>query len=292
MPVKPKLKPAWSLASVALTDAYTDFVLSRQAARCSPATLEFYRYTAGKFVAWLDGQVNSPSDVQARHVRAYLAELSGASWTVHDHARAIRTLLRFWNAEGYCAPVLFDMPKLEKKRMPVLTAEQVRQILNVCNVREKAIIMLFVDTGLRRAEVCALNWEDVDISSGLVKIIRGKGGKSRSVVIGATTRRALLAYRRTIETKGPLIQTRTGAHFTGAGMLQLFRRISKKSGIAFSPHVLRRTFAILSLRSGLSVLHLQALLGHSSLEMVKHYVELLDDDLTEAHRKASPVDNL
>jgi integrase len=58
-----------------------------------------------------------------------------------------------------------------------------------------------VDTGMRRAEVVALNWGDIDISTGLVQVIRGKGGKARSMVVGATTRRALLAYRRTLTTK-------------------------------------------------------------------------------------------
>ena len=224
----------------------------------------------------------------------YLARLVGTSWTVNDHARAIRTLLRFWAAEGYRQPVTFDMPRLEKKRQPVLTAEQVKRILAVSSIRERAIVSLFVDTGLRRAEVCALGWSDVDIKTGLVIVRRGKGGKARSVVIGAATRRGLLAYRRTlaIPNNSPLIQTREGKRFTGAGLLQLFRRISKKSGIAFSPHVLRRTFAILSLRSGMDVLHLQALLGHSSLGMVKHYVELLDEDLLREHAIHSPIDNL
>ncbi len=244
----------WQLASVALQDAYTDFVLSRQAMRCTQNTLTFYGYTAGKFLTWLEGQnVTTPAEVDARHVRAFLAELiaSGKSdWTVNDNARAIRTLLRFWHAEGYLpAPVTFAMPKVEKKRLPCLTAEQVQTVLAACNnPRDKAVILLMVDTGLRRSEVIGLNWGDMDIATGLARVTRGKGGKARSVVIGVTTRRALLAYR--------------------------------------------RTFVILSLRAGMDVLHLQALLGHSSLEIVQHYAQMVDDDLLESHRMHSPIDNL
>ncbi|SRR5258708_19143244 len=296
MPVKREIQHQWSLASADLHDAYTDFILSRQAAHCTPATLQFYKFTAGKFIEYLTTQnVNAPGGVAARHVRAYLAALPGKSWTVNDHARAIRTLLKFWYAEKYLpAPILFDMPRVEKTRQPVLTAQEVKQVLAACDVREKAIIMLFVDTGLRRSEVIALDWQDVDIKTGLCLVKRGKGGKARSVVVGATTRRALLAYRRTIGAKDtdPLIQNRSGDRFTGPGLLQLFRRIGKHAGIPLNCHMLRRTFAILALRSGLSVLHLQALLGHSSLKMVKHYVELLDDDLLEAHEAHSPIDNL
>jgi hypothetical protein len=61
----------WSLASVALTDAYTDFILSRQAMNYTPATLVFYKFTAGKFLEWCEGQgVTSPEQVSARSVRS------------------------------------------------------------------------------------------------------------------------------------------------------------------------------------------------------------------------------
>ncbi len=289
------------LASLALVDAYTDFMLSRQAMQCSPATLQFYRYTAGAFLDTLqDRGVTSPAQITARQVWEYLAALVGngkADTTVHDHARAIKTLLRFWHAEGYLpAPVVFAMPRLQKKRLPVLTAEQLRQILSSgLSARDLALIMFIADSGLRRAEVCALNWEEIDFSSGLVRVRRGKGGKARAAVIGAGTRRALLTYRRTIsgpEGTSPVFLTRCGARLTGAAVLLLFRRLSLRTGIHVTAHALRRTFVILSWRDGMDVLHLQALLGHASLEMVQHYVQMVDSDLVDAHGAHSPINNL
>ncbi|HSG42937.1 MAG TPA: site-specific integrase, partial [Anaerolineales bacterium] len=109
------------------------------------------------------------------------------------------------------------------------------------------------------------------------------------------TRRALLKYRRTIpnhNSHDPLFQTDESKRFTGSGLLAVFRRITKKTGIHITPHALRRTFVILSLRSGMDVLHLQAMLGHSSLAMVKHYAQMVDDDLIREHKKHSPVDSL
>ena len=115
---KATTKTSWSLASVALTDAYTDFMLSRQAMNCTAVTMSFYRFTAGKFLEWIEGQgVAGPAEISARHVRQFLAELVNRGLqdtTRHDYARAIRTLLRFWAAEGYTTPVVFDMPRLEK----------------------------------------------------------------------------------------------------------------------------------------------------------------------------------
>jgi integrase/recombinase XerD len=295
---KAKTVQTWSLASLPLTDAYTDFILSRQAMNCTPVTMSFYKFTAGKFLEWIEGQnVTGPDQVTARHVRQFLAELAGRSLkdtTRHDYARAIRTLLRFWHAEGYTPQLItFEMPKLEKKRLLVLTAEQLRQILRACNVRDKAVILFMVDSGLRRAEVTRLNWADIDIQSGLVKVRLGKGKKDRSAVIGATTRRALLAYRNTLADRdGALFQTDEGTRFTPGGFIRIFQRLSKRTGIHVTAHALRRTFVILSLRNGMDVLHLQALGGWSSLDMVQHYAQMVDDDLLQAHKQHSPVDNL
>lgn len=289
----------WSLASAALRDAYTDLILSRQAMNCTPVTMSFYRFTAGKFLEWIEGQgVTDPQEVSARHVRAYLAELANAGkadTTMHDYARAIKTLLRFWHNEGYSGPVKFDMPKLSKKRLPILTADQLREIVKACNVRDKAIVLFMADSGLRRGEVVNLNWSDVNIETGLVKVKQGKGKRDRSAVIGAKTRRALLAYRRTLPPIGdtsPMFQTDEGTRFTPSGFIRIFIRLTKRTGIHVTAHALRRTFAILALRAGMNALHLQALGGWASLDMVQHYAQMIDDDLLREHKAHSPVDSL
>src|SRR5687768_4327451 len=94
-------KPIWNLASVELQDAYTDFMLSRQGKNSTPATLDFYKRTAGAFLSWIESQgITGPEQIAARHVRQYLAlriAQGNQDTTVHAHARAIRTLLRFWH---------------------------------------------------------------------------------------------------------------------------------------------------------------------------------------------------
>jgi integrase/recombinase XerD len=290
------------LLTLNLHDAYTDFMLSRQAINATQTTLDFYKYTVGVFLSWLEMQgINCPQEVTAHHIRQYLADLvdrGKADSTVWDHARAIRTLVIFWHTEGYLQhDIKFAMPKVAKKRLPVLTADELSRVIAACrNPRDKAIILFMADSGLRRAETVALNWGDVDMASGLVTVRRGKGGKARSAVIGASTRRALLAYRRTCKSVSdtvPLFQAGGGARFTGSGLLLVFRRLSVRTGIkGLSPHAMRRTFVILCLRAEMDVLHLQAMLGHASLDMVQHYAQMVDDDLLQAHRAHSPIDNL
>ncbi len=296
------MKVVTPITSPALCQAYDDFILSRKAMRCSKDTLSFYRYTAKRFIIWAEQNhhVSEPHEIKASLVRSFLAMLidqGKSDWTINDNARAIHALLSFWYAEEYIPiSIVFKMPKVAKKRLPSLTANQLRDILKVCNnVREKAIILLMADSGLRRSEVVSLNWGDLDMESGLCQIRNGKGGKSRSIVIGPTARRAICEYRTTLahaRPDDPLIQSKTMRRFTPGGFLQIFRRLSKKTGIHVTPHAMRRTFAILSIRAGMDLLCLQALMGHSSLEMVRHYAQLVEDDLIQAHKEHSPIENL
>lgn len=288
----------WAVASYELRDAYTDFILSRQAILCTPATIRFYNFTAGKFVQWLENQgFQKPYEINNRLIYAYLAELASRKLSdsyIHGHARAIRTFVRFLEKEGYIHDsITFKMPTIGKKRLLVYNKEEVQKILKACkDKRDKVFILLMVDSGLRQAEVIALNWGDVDISSGIVRVEKGKGRKARSVVIGVHTRRALLKYKNEVDFQDikPLFQTRRGGRFTPSGLRSWMLRISERAGIHISPHALRRTFATLSLRAGMNVIQLQGLLGHSTLEMTRHYIEMLDEDLVKAHKEHGPID--
>ena len=79
-------------------------------------------------------------------------------------------------------------------------------------------------------------------------------------------------------------------NLTGYGVRMTLRRIGDRMGIRLTAHMLRRTFATYSLRSGMNVFHLQGLLGHSTLEMVRRYAQIIEEDLIEAHREFGPVD--
>lgn len=286
-------------ASISLDEAFTDFILSREAMLCRPRTIGFYRFTLGKFMDWLaEAAVVWAEEISARHIRMYLSSLAQRELTdtyIHSHARAIRTFVRFLHSEGYLAiEVKFQMPAISQKRLPVLGADELRQVLAACTQpRDLALVLLMADTGIRRAELCLLKWADVDISRGMIAIREGKGGKFRTVMVGVRTRRALLKYRRGVITdpSAPVIQTQSGGRMTHSGLRSMLLRIGKRAGIRLSPHMLRRTFATLSLRAGMNPLHLQGLLGHSSLEMTNHYVHMLDDDLQMAHKAFGPIDN-
>jgi site-specific recombinase XerD len=297
-----------------LWQVYTDFILSRKAMMVAKTTLDWYDITAGRFIRWLvQNGKKEVADITAKEIRLYLSEFMerhAKESYVNGHARAIRTLTRFLEEENYIKErIKFKMPPTgEKVMLPHLSAEEVGKVLDACqDLRETALILLMVDTGLRRAEVISLNWDDLNIKTGVLMVKKGKGNKSRSVVVGIRTRRALLSYKRAISNtvaerstgptaldtidNAPLIQTDDGLRFTINGFRSIILRISKRSGVEFSPHALRRTFATLSLKAGMSPLHLQGLLGHTTLEMTRRYTQMVDDDLVDAHQKHGPIDN-
>jgi len=299
MNTRTQKKQQWALASVASVDAFTDFILSRQAMLCSPNTISWYQRTAGFFISWLEKSgITRPDEITARHVRTYLSELADRGLkdsSINGYARAIRTLVRFFAEEGYSSEIVkFKMPAIAKKRLPLLSQDEARKVISKCNnPRDLALIFFMLDTGIRRAELCALNWEHLDIASGLVRIEKGKGGKFRSVVIGINARRAMLRYRRVVShnEKEPLFQARGGNRISNFGLRSILLRIGARAEIKLSPHMLRRSFATFAARK-MNVIHLSALMGHASLDMTRHYLQLLDTDLIEAHAGASPVDGL
>src|SRR5215207_688156 len=138
MSIKTDTKYAWASASYELKDAYTDFILSRQAMLCGEKTIAWYSFTLGKVMEWmLRNGVTAPGEISARHVRAYLSELAVRGLTdstINNHARAIRTMLRFFHAEKYIPEiVVFKMPTIAEKRLLCLNAADIQQLLNACH---------------------------------------------------------------------------------------------------------------------------------------------------------------
>jgi integrase/recombinase XerD len=220
---------------------------------------------------------------------AAVSERGVKDTTLHAKARGVKTLLRFWHSEGYIPQAIgFAMPELEKKRLPFLDLEEFRAALKACSTpRDKALLLVFADSGVRRAEAAALNWEDVDLATGSLLVRRGKGGKARMSAIGARSRRAILAYRRTLpappQPSAPLWQTRDAMRLTERGMHALFDRLSKRAGLKVTPHALRRTFALMSLRQGMDVITIFRLMGRATTEMISHYLMLEESDLLRSH---------
>jgi len=171
-------------------------------------------------------------------------------------------------------------------------------------LRDQAIILFLLDTGLRVTEACGLTLTDVEMEDRLVHVqaANAKNRKPRDVPFGRRVALALLDYLATRPEaipNDPLFSTMTRRdhfteeHFSRQHLGRHLTRIGQRAGISgrANPHRFRHTFATEFLRNGGDVHVLQKLLGHASLEMVWRYVHYVQADINTAHRRASPADN-
>ena len=161
------------------------------------------------------------------------------------------------------------------------------------------LITLLLDTGLRVSELADLRLDDV-IADGFLRV-RGKGNKERLVPLGSVSHRRLTEYvsrdrpRPIAAFVDHLFLARDGRPMTAVAVKHAFRRIGARAGLAgvrTNPHTFRHTFAKLYLVNGGDLFSLQRILGHTTLDMVRRYVDLDAGDVKRIHVQASPVDRL
>ena len=157
--------------------------------------------------------------------------------------------------------------------------------------RDKAIVMVLLDTGLRVGELARLKITDVQQEKVYVSPWgSGKKTKSRLVYIGRSATRAIYRYLLDRDQE-MLFTTKDGREMDRNNIRHMITRLGTRAGVSNAyPHRFRHTFAIQYLRNGGDVFTLQRLLGHSTLEMVRRYLQVADRDAQAAHRSASPVD--
>lgn len=161
--------------------------------------------------------------------------------------------------------------------------------------RHHAMLLLMLDTGIRVTELCNLAIKDCDLKNYRI-IVWGKGAKERQIPFSPRTAQVIwryLAARPNARLDEPLLASDGGRPLERYNILHILERIGERAGVSnVHPHRFRHTFAILYLRNGGDPFTLQRILGHSTLTMVNRYLSIAQADLANAHRRASPVDNL
>jgi integrase/recombinase XerD len=158
--------------------------------------------------------------------------------------------------------------------------------------RDRAILHLLIDTGMRASELCGLELRHVDLRNGAVTVF-GKGSKERSLPIGPRTKAALskhiLENRANARLNEPVFLTREGEPMDRHTLLKMVYRLAEVAGVQDAhPHRFRHTFAIQYLRNGGNERTLQDVLGHESLEMLRTYTRIAQVDMINGHQLASP----
>ena len=294
----------------------------------SPKTIQWYGANLKRFSKYLKDN-DLPSQVTetgTAEVRAFIFHLQNnvrrwetspsvkdqnrlSPFSVHGYARTIKAFWSWLLVEGYIQTnpmIRLKPPRVPHKIIPSLSIEQVQRLLSILDTRtprgfrDFAIILLLFDTGIRLSELVNLDIQGIDFQQSCFTV-NGKGNRERIVPFGSQIRRTLRRYVTSFrpEPDSPrvsqLFLTDQGLPLKPRAVQSMLTRLGRRSGIAgvrISPHTFRHSFARQYLMCGGDVFSLQRILGHKSLEVVKIYVNLASDDISEQHRRFSPVDNM
>lgn len=278
----------------------------------SPHTIESYAIDLGQFLEFLGAErIESLAAVDRNTLRSYLGAKLDEGFSRRSIARKVASLRSFFK---YLVrknivdanPTLTLMSPAREKRLPeILDEAAVARLLDVPDTstlegkRDKAVLELFYSSGIRLSELIGLNVDEVNLSSGTMKV-RGKGRKERIIPVGRKAVEALRTYlsERNSQThqngsynkEAPLFALKNGKRMYASAVARMVKRtitavseIEKKS-----PHVLRHTFATHLLNRGADLRAVKEFLGHESLSTTQVYTHISTDRLRKVYQRSHP----
>jgi integrase/recombinase XerD len=320
-----------AIEHVSVEEAADDYLASIK--RLKPATQQEYTYKLGLFVSWCEQHSIYLKDITARTIDNFLEHMKLthrprkadkeeiSSRTLASEVRIIKIFLN-WCLEDeqyseYVKPIIIKRIKNVKITQDIIqtfTPEQIDALFKACDkedsehlqIRDRAILAVLLDTGIRATELCTLTLSNVilDAKESYVRVY-GKGGKWGEVGLGDQSRKFLRKYIRlfrlpTIEhakedvNKALVFVNRSGDPLTANGLRQVIKRLgdwAKIEGMRCSPHDFRHTFAANFIRQGGDVYKLSKLLRHSSVGVTEDYLKSLNQSEARKGTK-SVLDNL
>ncbi len=253
-----------------------------------------YRRDLEALLAALPGPLAQARPADLRECFRHQQQAGRSPSSINRAIAATRSFCRFLFEEGQLeanpAQALRSIrlgPPLAPKH---LTVEEVQRLLSLPDTatptgrRDRAILMLFYNTGLRVGELCALSREDVSVPAkgwGALQVV-GKGRRLHRLPINRPAADALLAYLTDREdAESALFLNRSGNRFSVRGIALLVNRYLRTTGITdrSGPHILRHSFATHALRARPNLRAVQELLGHAWVTTTQRYTHLEVEDL-------------
>jgi len=258
----------------------------------SQATIRAYRETLERFarIARKEGFPEEIEEIAAEHLYIYLGRYTGHSLEIrHRDFREVRCFFNWLIHAGYVSESPFRALKnvrLPRRIVRPFSAEGVGTLIEACDksrpvgVRDRAILMTLLDTGVRCSELVHLDLADLDLAACRLRVLHGKRNKQRGVPFASRCGEALVDYLAVREREaGPLFvaalgngRLRPGVRLEPNGLKQLLRRLGRATRMPkVHAHRFRHTFATWAIEADARELDVQYLLGHSSPDMVRRY---------------------
>lgn len=258
----------------------------------SPRTIKVYVDRIAKFAQYFGQSPDRLGPAEIREFQLFLVQTKKSSWAeVNQTVCALRFLYRTCLGKPWMIEHI-PFPKQPKRLPVVLSREEVHRLLGaLTNLKHRTLVMTLYATGLRLAEVLALQLGEIDSGRMLIRVRQGKGGKDRYVPLPETLLEHLRHYWRWYRPPLWLFpSTDPRRPLTPSAVQRVCRRAARKARLSkrVSPHTLRHTFATHLLEAGVDLRTIQAWLGHRSLRTTSIYLHVA----TEAADQGASTDLL
>jgi integrase/recombinase XerD len=286
----------------------SDFLDDCRAAGKSLGTVEQYKITVNEFIDFIEKkyfkfQVSNLNKIELIHIKSYLVFLTDVkknqSITRRKKISAIKMFFKYLKSIGKIKnnPTdELDVIKVKRKIPKYFSIDECKSLLNNLGnrnkIRNETIIFLFLNTGMRLAELASLNVEDVNKKNNLTII--GKGDKERTIYLTPPVQEQIQKYlqqRPNVSTNALFVSER-GDRIDKSGIEQMVKSALKRSNISGKTHTLRHSFASHLLKSGkVNLRQLQEMLGHSDISTTAIYTHIDKEELQQV-AEANPLNAL
>lgn len=298
-----------------LQDVIKEFIFEIKLRNYSERTIKGYKNNILKFARYMENEfeIVEIEDITHIHIKSYLNFLKENGLTevyINTILKNLRSFYKYCFTEGYCLNIALKVGWLRERKIIIKTFSdnEIRKMMDVYNyssyihARNKCIMAILIDTGIRNFELCQLKITDIRET---VIYIMGKGKKERVVPISPYLKKIMIKYERIREgyLKNNILHydnyflSYRNKPLTIEAVERIVRLCGEKANvnknIRCSPHTCKHYFAQAQLRNGLDVYSLSRLLGHENVTITKRYLQgLKDKEVLELGMKSSPLMNL
>ena len=301
-----------------LEDVYKEFLYDLDIKSYSPRTIKGYKNNNKAFLNYLKNEfdIEEVEEITTKHIKSYLMNLKNKGLTeiyINSVHKCMRSFFKFLVDEGYVAekrnPIL-SVKFMREPKVIIKTFDdnEINRMIDIykpntyLGIRNKLIIMCFVDLGIRNLELCSLT--HLNILDTTIKVL-GKGNKERYLYLSPLLKKTMIKYERVkreyfkdkMMIDNNYFLSRNGKVLTTGAVEIIIKNAGEKAkvrkNIRCSPHTIRHYYAQKQLRLGLDVYSLSRLLGHESTVITSRYLQSLNDEnIVNLASSTSPLMNI
>jgi len=288
-----------------LKEAFDDFIRYKKISNLSSETIKYYNDCYKIFCQFHD-PAHECSTITQKVIERYIEFLQNkdiVDVTINSYLRGLRAILYYFMELGYLQEFSIKLIRFDKKIKETYSNEELDILLKKPNLKTCAfaefrnwvMINYLLGTGNRLSTMISVKCGDVDFDNNVIRLTKVKNRKEQIIPLSSTLGTILKEYLfyRKGNNEDYLFSTVYGEGMTKSGVTSAIVAYNTSRGVTkHSIHVFRHTFAKLWILNGGDIFRLQKMLGHSSIEMVKEYVNIFSNDLQVNFDQFNPLESI